>query len=229
MPTSGTINSTMTAQQLVTAAMEELGVISSGEQPTAEEGETGLARLNWMLKSWQADGVNLWREEEGEVEFLAGEQSVTLDPNVDDVLEARLVQSSTYERPLQRVEIGEYRAYPNKAQQGWPAVFYLNKQRSSTSLTLWPVPSEDVTIRYTYARIIEDVTDLQQEVDVPQEWLEAVWVNLAARLITIFGVTRIDPTAAAEVKERAIILYDKMLTQDRPASVFMGSAYGGYF
>lgn len=229
MPTSGSISSQMTARQICTAAAKDLGVYGAGEVLTAEDGADMLLRLNWMLKSMQGRGFNLWRVTEDSVSFLADERAVDLDPFCIDVLEARFVQSATYERPLQRWELGQYQALPNKEQPGFPTAFYLNKQRDVVSMSLWPVPYQAATIRYTYARVIEDVTDLNQTLDVPQEWLETIWTMLAARCVSLFGVTRLDPAAVQLVTARAAQLEGEMLDQDRPSSYYMGSAYGRYF
>lgn len=226
MATSGTINGTLNATQLCDYAAQEIGAIGVGEALTAEEYLDMLPRLSWMLKSWQSLGANLWRETEGMVTVLAGDATTVLDPTVIDVIEARLIQTSTFERPLQRWERGEYMAFPNKAQPGFPTGYYIDKQRASVSMSVWPVPYADTDIRYTYARVIEDVTDGTQEIDVPQQWLETVWVNLAARCANMFGATRLDPGTVAEVKSRAAQLEQQLLDMDRPASIFMGSAVG---
>ncbi len=210
-------------------AMQDLGALGSGEQPSAEEYMDMMDRLNWLLKSWQADGCNLWRETEDTASFTTGTATVTLDPIVIDVIEARLIQSSTFERPLQRWERGEYMAIPNKANPGFPTAYYLNKQRDSVTMTVWPVPSQNMDVKYTYARVIEDVTDPNETLDVPQQWAETVWTNLAVRCATMFGASRLDPAAVAQVTQRAAVLEDKLMSQDRPASVFLGSIYARNF
>ncbi len=229
MATSGTISSTMTARQLCQAAAEDLGAYGAGETLTSEDGSAMLLRLNFMLKSWQANGVNLWREAEDSVTFPIDTATVTLDPFVIDVLEARLVDSTTFLRPLQRWEVGEYKSLPNPNQPGWPMAFYLRKFAETVTMTVWPVPQQAMEVRYTYARVIEDVTDLNQTVDVPQQWLETVWKNLAVRCANIFGASRLDPGALQLLTTQAEALEQAMLDSDRPASVFMGNVYGRYF
>lgn len=229
MATSGTITSQLIVSEIVRQAMIELGVLSSGEAPEAEELADGIRVLNWLFKSWPSRGVNLWRETQGSVTFPIGIATVTLAPYCLDVMEARFVQSSTYERPLARWENGQYRQIPNKAQPGYPTAYYLDKQTTSISMTLWPVPNADATILYTYSRIPQDVTDGAETVDVPQEWTELVFVSLAARLIQTFGVNRTDPTTAQIIAQRAAALEQQMLDQDRPASLFLGSSFGRSF
>lgn len=228
MPTSGVITGEINAQEVMIRAMEDLGVLGAGEQPTAEEYESMLPRLNWMLKSWQAKGCNLWRTTTGSITIAAGTPSGTLDPDIIDVKAARVVYDGT-EMPIQRWEEGEYRQIPRKLNPGRPTAFYVDKQRDETNLYVWPVPTVNTVLMLDYARVIEDVTDATQTLDVPQQWAETVWKCLAVRCATLFGATRLDPTTLGELKQQAAILEQELLDMDRPASVFMGPAYETWF
>lgn len=229
MTTSGTISSTMTVADVITQAMREIGAISAGERPTAQETADAITTLNFMLKAWQARGLTSWRDTDGTVSFSAGTGSVTLSPYCLDVLEARLVQSPGYERPLQRWTLAQYRQTPNKAQPGFPTAYTIAKTDTAITMKVWPVPVATSTVNYSYSRVIEDVTDAAQTLDVPQHWLEAVFLGLAARMVHAYGMTRMDPTAAQLVIQRAAALEQLLLDDDRPPSIYMGSAYGRTF
>lgn len=230
MTTSGTITGTLTARDLCTLAAQDLGVYSAGETLSAADATEMMTRLSWMLKSWQADGANLWRQAEGTAVFPDATKTVTLDPRCIDVLEARYQQSASFQLPMQRYEIGEYQSIPNKDQAGaYPLIFYLRKLVDSVTMTVWPVPADGATVHYSYARVIEDVTDLNQTIDVPQQWMETIWTNLAARCVTMFGVTRLDPATVTMVTARAAALEQKLLDQDRPASVLIENVYSEFF
>lgn len=224
MPTSGQTGGLYSVHQIIIAAMQDLGLLRAGDVPEAEDADAMMERLNWMLKDWQAGGCNLWRDTQGELVFAAGQASRPVVPRALDIVEARLVMPGGSERPLSRWETEEYRLTPNKAAAGTPTCFIFDLSLNGATLTLWPVPSAATTIRYTYARVIEDVTALSQSIDVPQEWTKAVWKSLAADCITLFGTTRVDPGAAAAVAAEAQTLTAKLFDHDRPASVFMGSA-----
>jgi hypothetical protein len=222
MATSGQISGLMTAQGFIVAAMEDLGILNAGELPAAEEAETARVRLNWLLKSLQARGCNLWRDTDGTATFPAGDGTVTLSPRVLDVMDCRAVLTGGTERWLTRWEAGEYRRIPNKATQGSPAAFTINRGRDAVTMTLWPVPSVETDVNYAYARVIEDVVTLTENVDVPQEWTETIWKLLARALIPTFGIEALDPATAARVTAGAEILERRLLDFDRPASVFAG-------
>lgn len=223
MTTSGLIDSTMTVGEVVTAAMQEMGVLAANEAPTAEEMTLGIRTLNWTLKSLQVRGANLWRATNGVVVFPANGAGGTLLPDIQAISTARVLQSANYERPLFRYERDEYMTLPNKAAPGNPTIYYADDQRDNINLYVWPVPTVDTTITLDYVRRIQDVTDDGETIDVPQQWLETVYINLAARLCSTFGVTRVDPATAQSLAARATGMERVMLDNDRPASYFMGT------
>lgn len=215
MTTSGVITSNLTVREHATRAMRMAKIIASGETPTSDELADIITILNLMLKTWQAEGCNLWRELSDTVSATTAQ--TTLDPRVLDVLEAR-VTASGIDRPLARWEWGEYISLPNKAAIGTPSIFVFRKARDSVSIFLWPVPSAAMTVSYTAARVIDDVTDLEETLDVPQEWNECIATNLAVRLAEEFG-----SDISQSVYARAELLKAQMMDFDRPASVYMGA------
>lgn len=222
MATSGQISGLMTVRDIARQAMLLIGGPLTNGEVTARTGLICATVLNMMLKSWQADGCNLWRLSDEEVIFPADTKSVVLDPRVLDVMEARFVGGVTYQRPLARVEWGDYRSLPNKDAEGYPTQFTLNKQRTEITMTLWPVATEDIVIVYSGARVIDDVTDdLDDNLDLPQEWMETAVYGLASRMLDIIDVATTSPATAQRVQARADQLYQKLLDFDRTGSVFM--------
>lgn len=222
MSTSGTTVYTMTAREMVTNAMVELGVINSGETPTADELADGLTRLNSMLKSLQANGCGLWRETGGTLVIPAAAGSGTLPVDIREVHGARFVFSTTFERTLAQWERAQYNSLPNKTSPGNPNIFYCARQRAQITMYVWPVPTADATIKLDYERIVETVTDASEDVDVPMVWYETIWKMLAARMVNMFGVARLDPATAQRITAEAAGLETMLLDDDRPAFVMMG-------
>lgn len=221
MALSGDISGTLVARDIARMAILLIGGPLDNGEVTTEDGLTITTMLNYMLKSWQAQGCNLWRLSDETVTFPANTKTVQLDPRVLDVMEARFVGGVTYQRELARYEWGDYRALPNKDAQGNPTSYTLNKQRTFIEMTLWPVGTDITVINYSGARVIQDVNDLNDEVDVPQEWVETVYTCLAERLIPIFNIDTLSAGVAQRVTQRAQVLYAQMLDFDRPASTFL--------
>jgi hypothetical protein len=213
----------MTGRDAVAGAMKELGVIAAGADPSASELTDGLDCLNQMLKSWGAMGVTPWRNTDGTASITGGVASVALSPRPIDVLEVRAVISSA-DVPLRRWGHGEYNMIRSKATAGDPTLYALMETPSTVTLYVYPVPASTTSIKYSYARIINDVDDPSDVVDVPQQWYETVKICLAARLPTMFGTTRVDPAAVEHIQKRAEQLQANMLEHDRPASYKVGQA-----
>lgn len=221
MATSGTINSTLTAREIIDTAAELIGAVSIGDTLPAEHAALGLKHLNWMLKTWQADGLcNQWRVEEVSISWPADTATVTLDTNYLDLMDVRR-RISGIDTSLCRLSLSQYADLPNKATSGTPNSYTIRKTVSTLSMSIWPVPTAITTIMSDAARVIEDVTELSQNVDLPQEWLETVYVCLAARLTKPFRTHVSDPVLAQTVVQDAASMYARMKGfDDEAASVF---------
>lgn len=73
----------------------------------------------------------------------------------------------------------------SKLTQGRPVQYWLDKQRLSPRLVLWPVPSEDYKYDMVIAdvqRHVQDVGSLSQVIEVPQRWYMTM-INWVAKEI----------------------------------------------
>lgn len=220
MTTSGTTALTMTARDFVTRAMQEAQILPLGVAPTDAELTYGLTTLNGMLKSLQTRGV-VWGMGEGTVTLGAGQASGTLPADVRNVTNARVVGANGYHRELGPWTRADYQQLPNRTQSGTPSVFYVDRQRGGAAFYVWPVPTVETEIVVDYVRSLEVATDGTQTLDVPEEWAEAIWTNLAVRLADTYGAP-ISPS----LEGRAATLLAMLLDDSRPDSYFMGAACG---
>ena len=208
-----TITYSMTARDLITNAILDR-IQGIGLTVKAKEVDYAQGELNRMLKTWGARGLTLWTDETGTATITAGDADVALSPRPLEVYDVRLQTSATFERPLTRWEKGDYTSLPNKTQVGEPTIYSPVYSASGLALKVWPVPSANRTLSYSYSRVIEDVTELNDPVDAPQMWLEAVQKCLAAKLDRFGG----DPNHVLLLKQEAARLEQQMFDYDRPAS-----------
>lgn len=222
MATSGEISSTMTVLEVGNHAHQLIGVLRPGKSMSDAQGQRAVATLNMMLKSWQANSIHLWRSQDYDLEWPAATPDGTLDPQIIDIEDVRVMRSPTSEIQLIRYERDEYNTLPYKAQPGAPTIYSVVKERNAYRLRLWPVPSVATDLVLTCARKIEDVTSTAEELDVPQEWLECVTYNLADRLAQVTGMTA--TPEAQDVKAKARDLYILLRDFQRSGSVFLQPA-----
>lgn len=224
MTTSGTSSGVLSVGAIVTQAYRELGVIAGNEAPPGEAMENAIRVLDWMLKGFTARGINLWREKA--VPLTITGATTVLSADIDTVQEVYLTTGGI-ERPLFEINRSQYAMLPNKAAVGVPVQYYVARQRDANALTVWPVPTSAQLTIYA-SRRIEDVTNADQTLDIPQKWTEAVFVALAARLVSTTGARRADPATAQAVEQRAAALEQVLLDDDRPNSIYMGAGNGGW-
>lgn len=233
MTTSGTIAFTMTAAEIVTDALRKLGVVPQTQDADYSQYAIGQKNLNRMLRSWQLSGPQLWGRTDGVFTLVDSQQVYTLNPRPMEVHNIRFAINGTELRPLSEWFAEDWENFPPKMRQGAPTCFFLDRQRTATLITLWPVPAAfgaDVwTCPYSYDRVFEDVTGEAQEIDVPQEALEMVMLSLATRLQQEFpaGDSK-DAARYAAVKEEAQSLFATFQGFDRRGSVtFRAGGAGG--
>lgn len=185
---------------------------------------------NMMLASWANQGVNLWAVDLVTTPVSQGVSTYPVDANTVMILDAYMVttQSGTsIDRIIMPVSRTEYASYPNKAQQGFPTVFWFDRLISPT-VTLWPVPdgSSTSTLKYYRVRRIQDAEfSSGQTVEIPYLWLEAFADGLAYRLAKVWN-----PQIAQGLKAVADETYKIAADQNiETAQQYISPQIFGYF
>lgn len=124
-----------------------------------------------------------------------------------EISDARLVRTDGTESPLNDpISRDEYMLLSNKDSPGSPNQIYFDPQRTNAVIKTWPVCNNvKQHIKFTGRYPVQDVDDLTDDIDIPQEWFEALSWNLAIRLAPKYGKP-IDPALillAREFKETA--------------------------
>lgn len=210
---------TFTAGEIVTEAAQRIQMLGQGQNLSAYQLARGLSHLNSLQKLLQTQGPSQWRRANQTVDLVQGQASYTLDPRPDRVREAYYQETDEREVIMGRWNYDEYDILPTKTQQGRPTVYTVDRQRTATALVIWPTPDATAaarTIRVSYDRVMEDVTDTASTIDVPQEWLDCVADALGGRLAVDF---RVENPSAQEVKQRAASSLAELLGSDREESI----------
>lgn len=215
------VTATKTAQDIITSALRKAGILPWGEAAQSNDASAALDELNLMLKGWQNMGYNLWTVTSGSLTPVAATASYTLSPvRPLRILSARWRDGT--DLPMWEMTRSEYDDLPNKSATGTPTSFYYDRQREAATFYVWPAPSTVTTqtIEFTYERELEDITDVNDTLDMPGEWWEAVVYNLAVRLLESAPVSQKPPS----FYQRAERLLSDAGAFDREGSVsFVGA------
>lgn len=226
MALSGTIVWSNTAQQLIDAALRKITVLGEGETSSGNQYADAQTELQYMLQTWSLQGPNLWTIAEGTaIPLVSGTATYTLSPRPRSVATVRFAVNGVEQRPMTEWDRQDWDRFPQKAQTGAPLKYLVDRQRTATTLTFWPIPNQTGvwTAPYSFERVFQDVTQPSQDIDVPQEWLETVMVNLASRLADDY---RLSGPNIARVHDRAQMLYGMAMTADRRGDIRI--RIGGY-
>jgi hypothetical protein len=92
-----------------------------------------------------------------------------------------------FSRILTAISREEWTSYPRKQEIAVPSSYYLDRQ-DDPFMTLWPTPNnlyETIVFNSTFQ--IMDVTQMNQNANIPQRFMESAISGLAARMALIFA------------------------------------------
>lgn len=224
MTTSGVTTFQPVTTEILEGAFNCLGVAQEGEALTPRMYADGLRALNWLIQTWSAN-PHLWTYREGTLALVGNQAAYALtDPRPLRVTSVRRVQNGI-QVPMTQFSKQEYFDQPTQTTSpSIPVNFYFDPQVNEGTLYLWPCPSISAAAQFslalTYVRQMEIMTDTNNTIDMPQQWIEPVTWNLAKRLMPQYPVN--DPGLATLVLSQAKETLDHLLMWDNePASIYM--------
>lgn len=207
-----------TALDLITTSLRTIGVLASGEAPTASEGEDGLETLNEMIDSWNADRLAIYTTGSNDFPLVLGKQSYTLGPGGDfdmqrpariDGMSAILLNdpNNPVEVPMAMFTVEQWQnEVPVKIVDGnFPQICYDTGDFPLRVLNMWPIPTLEQNSVRIYGWQALAAQTLFSEVTFPPGYAEAFKYNLAGRLAAEFGVTLSPVVATLAVQSLARI------------------------
>jgi hypothetical protein len=123
------------------------------------------------------------------------------------------------EIPLGILNRDSYVNQSNKVFPGRPSSYYFQRDLPEPIVNIWPAPfaaSEQAQLVLWRHRQIMDTENLQQEVEVPQRWLEAIIDGLAARVAA--ETPQVDPQIMAVREQKAAMSVQRAWDGDNDGS-----------
>ena len=185
-----------TGNDIITEALEILGVLGDGEAVSTTQKSSSLRTLNNLIKLWSADTA-IYAQGEYTLDLTASTASYTLGTaNVgyipNKILNVtRLHTADGNEVPLNPLSQEEWYALADKTTEGIVVQYYAKRNAVGTNmdLYLWPVP-EDTTydLKLWIQYPIRDNTLGTEDVHFTQEWYLALSYGLAYLLAPKYGI-----------------------------------------
>lgn len=183
-----------TALDLVTAALQDLGVLTEGETPPGAGSSFALDTLNAMIDGWKAERLMVPSVTRSTVAITASDGTYTIGPTGDIVvvrpmfIEAVRYSDSTpdpdYEYPLSSLTEQGYAALPMKAQTSTnPSAYYYNPTYPNGTINLFPIPtSSTLTLVVYHGTAITVFSTLATSFSLPPAYERMIVKNLALEL-----------------------------------------------
>ena len=131
--------------------------------------------------------------------------------------------------PMNYLSYEEYFQLPNKTSSSTPVSYNYDRQLGKAVINVWPVPSDvEYLMKITISRKLQDFVSNPNTPDLPQEWHEAIVVNLAVKLAHAFG--RTGTQRYQDLRIEAVESLNKVLTFDsEQGSIFMQPDHRGQY
>ena len=214
------ISLTRTAGELVESALRRVQMLGEGQSVSAYQWSIAKDHMNGLLKIIVTQGPSEWRRATQTPTMVAAQAYVTCSPRPDRVHRVYYRNTSGFDLELQQWNMDDYDRIPVKTSTGRPTVFAVDRQRTATTIYLWPVPDATIaagTLRVSYERVPEDVSETSDIVDVPQEALDILMDLVGARTAQSFQLGGMPQVIAAH--ERGLGNLNEFLNYDRGYSV----------
>jgi hypothetical protein len=150
MTTSSSKNFELDVAEYIEEAFERCGL----ELRTAYDLKTAKRSLNLLLAEWANRGLNQWTISQTAIALTQGTTSYSLDATnptaVIDVLDAfirRTTNGTASDLQMNQISRSEYAAVPDKASQGRPSQYFVDKQISPV-IYLFNTPENSTDVLY---------------------------------------------------------------------------------
>lgn len=207
-----------TGATIIKAALRRVRAYDPEDETTisAVQYANALETMNFLLAHWQALGLPIWCIKQASKALTAsdGQYSVGSGGDININQPHRIIQAwlrdasnATYpvDIPLNIKSQQEYFHLSSKSQEGRPVDLYYDRAYDGASnqgatavsqLYLWPEPdtttATNCTLYFLYQRPLLDFNATTDNLDMPQEWYEAVRLNLAYKIAPEYGMQASD-------------------------------------
>jgi hypothetical protein len=188
------------ASDIITDAMQDIGVLYAGKVPTTDEYSTCLRRLNNLLELWSIDSLLVpFRTQISHT--LDGSESYTIGSGGDiDTVRPAFIESAytvhqTRDYPLHvSRDRSEYDRIYDKSIRGVPKVLYYEPELPLGRIFIWYVGDGTYTLKMSVRGTLTSFPDITTEVDLAPAYSIGLEYNLAIMIPPVF-----EASASAEV------------------------------
>ncbi len=198
-----------TANTLIQRALQLIGVIAAGENPTSDDLADGLVTLNDMVNAWALEPLTIFTEQRVTAALSASTQNYTIGagatistPRPLWVPNAGIIPSgATNELPINLLSDDQWAGIAIKSLTSvFPTAMYYNYDFNATTgyglVAVWPIPTTTPTLVLYLPEAVTAFADGTTSYKFPPGYERMLRFNLAVELAPEYG-RQVDPAVGA--------------------------------
>lgn len=184
----------MTIGDLLKSSLRLIGVIASGETPSADEMSDALTALNAMLGGWSAKRLVIYSTTlesfiltPSTALYTMGSGGTFNTTRPKKILSAYVV-SNGLDLPINvYMERDRYSAITNKTLSGTPTELFYDPKYTLGYVYLYPTPDKALTLYIESTKALLSLSGLTNSIILPDEYIRALKYNLAIEIAPEYG------------------------------------------
>lgn len=194
---------TVTVQSVITAAMQEIGAISSGETPSLADSAQILQKLQRLVDTFNARRPMIYNVNFQRFTLPVNTAPVTIGPGQDFDINMRPVEIESISLILiNSTGNGTVEIPLNKRDQDWwaaqtiknltstlPTDFYYSPDWPNGGIYFWPVPTAVNDVRLQLPLVLGEYTAYNTSFTMPPAYWDAMVYTLAVSICPMFNTS----------------------------------------
>ena len=201
----------VTAQQIIYKSFRLLGVLASGEAPTAAEAQDSLYTLNSLIDSYSSNPEYYFYTDDQTEALVSGTGTYTIGtdgtPDINTTRPIRVVgafvrtNSTSVDSPLGLITEQFWNNIADKTEAGLPTKLLYRPETPNGKILLYPVPTSGLTLHLRLEKTLVPYTSLTNTQQLPPGYQRMLELSLAVDQAPEYG-SRASPETVAYLKEQ---------------------------
>lgn len=204
-----------TAQDIIVGSLVDIGELGVGEDPSTEDLQYGLIRLNGIVDEWSTSRLTLFCVFQALFTLIANQQDYTFGPSAADftsigrpvlIQTLAIIPLATLRFQMNLLTAKQWAMIPEKGLVGvLPTDCYIDGQYPNMGIHVAPIPSGTPGLEIYYWAALQQFANLTDVLEMPPGYIDALKYTLMLHLSPAYNKP-IDPAilALAQSKKAAI-------------------------
>jgi hypothetical protein len=188
-----------TPQEQINFGLRAIGVLGTGQTALPEDYQDAFAALNGMVAGWNAKRwlvyhlVDVSVPTTSQISYTVGpggDFNVARPTRLEAAYLRQFINSSPnhVDYPLTILQSREdYSSIALKTLGSWPVAIFYDSDFPVGSVFPWPIPNQaGFELHLILKATLRQFDSYVQSINLPDEYTEAIWTNLAIRLSSIY-------------------------------------------